>query len=122
MTMGLLIRRLLACLLAVNVAAAGVPPRCEATPAPADAPRPCCCGCPGQCLCGTACACLTDQPSPVRPALPEKSNDLRLVLGLNAATALKAAAEPIAVQGSVRPATTLALFPSLRALEVRIQT
>ena len=115
-------RRLLACWVAISVATAGFAPRCEAMSVAAEVARPCYCGCPGECRCGDACTCLARHPAPVRPATPEKVDDPRLVLGLNVATVVAALAEAVAAQGSFGPATTQAGFPSLRTLNVRIQT
>lgn len=117
-----LFRRLLACWVAISVAAAGISPGCEAAAVGAGVSQRCCCGCPAECRCGDACGCMAGRPTPVGPAVPEKADDLRLVLGLNASTAPAAAPSPAVGRGPARPPTTLAPFPSLRALEVRIQT
>jgi hypothetical protein len=120
-----LLRRLLVCWVAISVAATGVVPRCEAaSAAAARTPRPCCCGCPGECKCGRGCACLTPQPAPAKPTGADK-NDPRVkpaepsVPGVWVCESRETCATAPA---SPRHVTALTRFPSLRVLEVRIQT
>lgn len=115
-------RRPLAGLLAILIAAAGVTPPCEAASTSADVSRLCRGECPGECTCGDECTCLTRHSAPAEPATPQNSDAPRVVFGLDE-TAAVAVVPTLVVRDAVeRPAATLTHFPSLRTLEVRIQT
>ena len=118
-----LFRRLLACSVAICIAATGLMPRCDAASVTSDASRPCCCGCPGECQCGRACACLTPQPAPAKTNGTEKA-DPRAKPAEPSVAGMFAAKPPASVSayGAAHSLTALTRFPSLRTLEVRIQT
>ena len=124
MTAFLRFRRVLACSMAICVAVTGLMPRCGAAPTRPEARRTCCCGGPGECRCGDACACLTPQPAPANTNGAEKA-DPRVKPAEPSVPGASAAANKATdavVRGGPRPLTALTRFPSLRALEVRIQT
>ena len=122
MTIALPFRRLLTCWVALCVAATGLVPQCEAAPVPSDVQRPCCCGGPGACRCGDACTCLSPLRQPARADGAEKAEPRPVPQAEVRTVRTVARLAFVAGAGVRRSETTLTLFPSLRILEVRIQT